>query len=692
MPTPIAPAAPQPNEYDEAVQNPRTCFADPDLRRGTVETYPPGRGIPGMPWPRSGAFGQAYRVFVNGQQWGVKCFTRLHEDQEARYRAISAHLKRANLPYMVDFDFQPAGMRVKGKAYPLLKMAWIDGEPLDDYIEGHLSQPGALARLADQWLALVQTLHAHGIAHGDLQHGNILVAAGELRLIDYDGMFVPALRGQVSHEIGHRNYQHPQRNQQQFDDSLDHFSSWVIYLSLLALNVEPELWSRFRGGDEKLLFDADDFRAPGRSPVLKALRDSSKPDLPPLAAFISELARVPPTHVQPLDGQLVMRALEEARAAARVAWINDHAQTAPVSRAASAVSPQLAAAPARPPAAAPGAAGWIAGHPVSRQPQAPKLSRPSPKKWLPDRLWPERLGMALQLLTSGALVYLAILGLIVVEWAALWFTSTLAMMIVLLAYRYVTLPEFRERSDLLTLAARHQREQRQISKRLDKLTAAWERETKRTQTAAHRLATAETTLRTRQAAELQTVDHELQARLAGRLQRWQQQKRREALAAVRLADEAIPSIGLLTLHRLTKAGIITAADVDYDRVRQVPRVGDQRARELVAWRRQVEARIAPTLPVALPPDQAAPLQKQGASDHERIEKRHRKPLAHAVQGRLAEAQRHAQEEQKFVPAINEEKRWHADLVQRLQEVNNELTAYETLSFVTFMRRLLFLRT
>ena len=66
--------------------------------------------------------------------------------------------------------------------------------------------------------------------------------------------------------------------------------------------------------------------------------------------------------------------------------------------------------------------------------------------------------------------------------------------------------------------------------------------------------------------------------------------------------------------------------------------------------------------------------------------------AHAVQGRLAEAQRHAQEEQKFVPAINEEKRWHADLVQRLQEVNNELTAYETLRFVTFMRRLLFLRT
>ena len=300
-----------------------------------------------MPWPRSGSFGQAYHVLVNGRQWGVKCFTRLHDDQEARYRAISAHLRSANLPYMVDFDFQPAGMRVKGKTYPLLKMAWIDGEPLDDHIEKHLTQSAALTRLADKWLALVANLHAHGIAHGDLQHGNILVAGDELRLIDYDGMFVPALRGQASHEIGHRNYQHPLRNEQQFDDSLDRFSAWVIYLSLIALSIEPGLWRQFDGGDEKLLFDADDFRAPGRSPVLQALRDSRKPGLRPLAAFISELARVPPTHVQPLDGQLVMRALEEARAAARVAWINDHAQTAPVSRAASAVSPQLAAAPAR---------------------------------------------------------------------------------------------------------------------------------------------------------------------------------------------------------------------------------------------------------------------------------------------------------------------------------------------------------
>ena len=40
-------------------------------------------------------------------------------------------------------------------------------------------------------------LERHGIAHGDLQHGNLLVAAdGTFRLVDYDGMYVPALRGE----------------------------------------------------------------------------------------------------------------------------------------------------------------------------------------------------------------------------------------------------------------------------------------------------------------------------------------------------------------------------------------------------------------------------------------------------------------------------------------------------------------
>lgn len=683
MPTPTAPIAPQPNEYDEAIQNPRLCFSDPELRAGVVETYPPGRGIPGMPWPRSGSFGQAYHVQVNGRQWGVKCFTRLHDDQEARYRAISTHLRSANLPYMVDFDFQPAGMRVKGKTYPLLKMAWIDGEPLDDHIEKHLAQPAALTRLADQWLALVANLQGHGIAHGDLQHGNILVAGNELRLIDYDGMFVPALRGQASHEIGHRNYQHPQRTEQQFDEALDRFSSWVIYLSLIALSIEPDLWRQFDGGDEKLLFDADDFRAPGRSPVLQALRDSRKPGLRPVAAFISELARVPPTHVQPLDGPLVARAIQDARSS----WIKESVSHGVAPAPAGVLKPQPVSAAASlapvPRRAAAGGSSWLRDHRAPNQ-------RP-PKKWLPDNLWPERLGVGLQIATSGALTYLAILGLIVPEWVILWFASTLAMMSLLLAYRYVSLPAFRERSDLLTQRAFLDRQRRRSAQRVRKLESQWDELAQRAQTSLTKLTTEESGLKTRQAAQLQTVDREVQSRQAYQLQNWQQQKRREALAQVRLADEAIPSIGPEILRRLAAAGIITAADVDYDRVRQVRGVGDQRARELAAWRRQVDARIAPTLPAALPPDQVARLQQKAASERERIEKRYRKPLAQLSQKRASQEMRHSEEQQRRVPEIHSEKRHHTDLEQRLQEINHDLTAYESLRFSTFVRRLLFLR-
>ncbi|QLQ08321.1 MAG: hypothetical protein HZY76_21575 [Anaerolineae bacterium] len=109
----------------------------PTRARGRAETYAPDAVSLACPG-RSGAFGQAYRIFVNGQQWGVKCFTRLHADQEARYHAISTYLKKTALPYMVNFDFQAQGIKVKGAWYPILKMEWIEGESLNEYV----AQPG----------------------------------------------------------------------------------------------------------------------------------------------------------------------------------------------------------------------------------------------------------------------------------------------------------------------------------------------------------------------------------------------------------------------------------------------------------------------------------------------------------------------------------------------------------------------
>ncbi len=99
-----------------------------------------------------------------------------------------------------------------------------------------------LKKLSDQWLNLVIGLQQLKIAHGDLQHENIIVSKGELRLVDYDGFFVPSLSSKIAIELGHPHYQHPLRRNSDFNLSIDNFSALVIYISLKALSIDISLW------------------------------------------------------------------------------------------------------------------------------------------------------------------------------------------------------------------------------------------------------------------------------------------------------------------------------------------------------------------------------------------------------------------------------------------------------------------
>ena len=258
---------PTPQDYNEAIQNPQTAFADAELRTGKPE-------LNALQLPRAitGQFASVYKMKCGARTWAVRCFLRNVPNQQQRYEAICAHLAKVKLPlpYVVDFEYQPQGIRVRGQHYPILKMAWVNGESLTRYIESHLATPGLLSNLAYRWVEMTQALRRAGLAHGDLQHGNVLVRDDALMLVDYDGMFVPALAGQMSYETGHRNFQSPQRNETHFDAQIDNFSAWVIYVSLQALRIEPALWQRFWGGDECLLFRRRDFEAPEQSELLKA--------------------------------------------------------------------------------------------------------------------------------------------------------------------------------------------------------------------------------------------------------------------------------------------------------------------------------------------------------------------------------------------------------------------------------------
>lgn len=269
---------PSDSDYQTALQNPSRAFADEELRGGVVET---GTGaMAGLPRPRAGNFATIYKVTCGGKSYAVRCFTRPYPwDLQSRYLEIERTLEKSRLPYMADFSFLPRGIHVRGRWLPIVKMEWIQGESLERYVGRHRNEPERLFCLAAEWLDLLMALRRAGVAHGDLQHGNVLVTDEGLRLVDYDGMCVPALEGRASHERGHANYQHPGRDTGFFDTRLDAFSGWVVWLSLVALAHEPSLWERFRGGDDCLLFRRADFAAPDRSPLFQALRASSNETL-----------------------------------------------------------------------------------------------------------------------------------------------------------------------------------------------------------------------------------------------------------------------------------------------------------------------------------------------------------------------------------------------------------------------------
>jgi len=262
----IPPTLPRPDEYQAAVQNPQVAFTDSELRSAKVDT-----NAWGLPIVASGGFAITYRLKSAQKEWAVRCFHKSVADLRDRYTAISAFLRQHQNGYFTQTEYQETGILVKGNYYPITKMAWIPGEPLNLYIERNLNQPALIQPLVDRFVAMVQQLEMLGISHGDLQHGNIMVVGGQLKLIDYDCMFVPALSGRNSNEKGHINYQHPSRTHAEFNAHLDRFSSIVIYLGLKAISSKPSLWMTYGAGGENLLFQYKDFIDPNGSRLLAEL-------------------------------------------------------------------------------------------------------------------------------------------------------------------------------------------------------------------------------------------------------------------------------------------------------------------------------------------------------------------------------------------------------------------------------------
>jgi hypothetical protein len=209
------------------------------------------------------------------------------------------------------------GIVVQGKHFPISVLQWIEGESLEAYVLHHFENPDQILALSENFRLMCRQLEECGMAHGDLSHRNIIIKSDEIFLIDYDGMFVPALSSRKSSELGNIHFQHPLRSNAYFNCHLDRFASIVIYLALLGLASDPSLWVRFQSGGEGLIFQKADFLNPRDSRLLQLLEkfpltsryiprfrqicQSSIEEIPSIEELISQHTYVAPAYSQLWD-------------------------------------------------------------------------------------------------------------------------------------------------------------------------------------------------------------------------------------------------------------------------------------------------------------------------------------------------------------------------------------------------------
>lgn len=244
-----------------------TLIKDEVIRNGNFENSSRGAIY------YSGGFTVVFPVQANGQKWAFRCWHTEMGNVRKRFKTISDYINKLNSPYFCNFYYCDSGLIVDGKVFPTTRMDWVNGKTINQYIIANASDKELLLSLANKFLLMTDSLHRHHIAHGDLQHGNIIITdAGEIKLVDYDSLYVPGLDGESDIIIGKAEYQHPKRKQNKItSEKLDYFSELVIYLSILAIAYKPSI-IRDYSIEDSLLFQANDWSDFEHSPIFIALK------------------------------------------------------------------------------------------------------------------------------------------------------------------------------------------------------------------------------------------------------------------------------------------------------------------------------------------------------------------------------------------------------------------------------------
>ena len=232
----------------------------------------------GEPYRSSGAFAVVFKMKneQTGKCYALKCFTEEQEGRAEAYRQIAEELEFVDSPYITSVKYLEKELFVdsnyEDEEFPVLLMDWIEGETMETYIAANYTDTHAMSMLCYRFCKMATWLRSQSFAHGDIKPDNIMVRPdGTLTLVDYDGMFVPAMKGQKSPTVGTKDFSHPLRTIDDFDETIDDFALASIALSLKAISLNPSLLDEY-GASDRLLFSAADYLDLSKSNTFTALQ------------------------------------------------------------------------------------------------------------------------------------------------------------------------------------------------------------------------------------------------------------------------------------------------------------------------------------------------------------------------------------------------------------------------------------
>ena len=233
----------------------------------------------GEPYRSSGAFAVVFKMLdkSTGKYYALKCFTEEQEGRADAYRQIADELGMVDSLYITSVKYMEKELFVDSQCeeneFPVLLMDWVDGETMEVYIAANYHNQSAMSMLCYRFGKMAAWLRSQSFAHGDIKPDNIIIRPdGSLVLVDYDGMFVPAMKGSKSPTVGTKDFCHPLRTVDDFDETIDDFSLASIALSLKAISMNSTLLDIY-GASDRLLFSENDCRNPSNSKVISALQE-----------------------------------------------------------------------------------------------------------------------------------------------------------------------------------------------------------------------------------------------------------------------------------------------------------------------------------------------------------------------------------------------------------------------------------